>query len=762
MRRLNRPPRHRHVRKLSLLVCVGVALRTWAAEPAAPPAPPARAAELPAFPPMMCPEELMFGDPLPARSLRPALQLGQGIEVLSDGLRVEADGAAQVQGNVELRQGDRSVRANEVQLNPNDRSVSVSGDVEYRDPELRVRGESGDFADGAAQFRGAEFEMPLQPARGSADLLSLSAAGVMRLEGVRYTTCPPGREHWGIRASSVSLDTKQRMGTARGATLDFMGVPVLKLPTISFPIGDARKSGFLFPSIGSTTRGGLQLTVPYYFNLAPNRDATLATTVYARRGINLGGEFRYLTQNSRGQLDGDLLPDDRVYNATRSRIRFENVTSLPLDWRLTIDAEDVSDAQYFEDFSQGIDGASIAFLPRLLHLSYRDPNWRLGLLARNFQTIDQELLPEDRPYTELPRLYAEGRWRLPGVLPLEYGFTSEASGFERNVGVQGYRVDVAPQVALRYEGAGYFVRPAVAFEATQYRLTDTAPGQDRSPLRTLPLASVDAGLLFERATGSAGIRRVTLEPRLMYLYVPYRDQDQLPVFDTGEPDLNWVQLFRTNRYVGLDRIGDANQVSVGLTSQLFSSQSGTRFLAATLGQTFYFDAPRVRLPDEPPRDDDASDLIAQLELQAFRNWSADLGLQWNYGESEVERSEVRLQYRPDPGQVINAGYRFQRDRLEQADVSAAWPLSDSWKFYGRLLYSLRDDQVIESFAGFEYGSCCWGLRVVARDYVSRRSGERDRGIYLQLELRGLSSVGMSANSFLERSIRGYSSNRRPQ
>jgi LPS-assembly protein len=716
---------------------------------------------------MMCPEEMLFlQSQEPARTIAQAvqapLQLSDDIQVISDGARVEADGATHVQGNVELRQGERSLHGQDVRIDPNNRSVTVSGDVQYRDAELQVSGESGGFANGEAHFNGAQFQMPLQPARGSADLLSLNQSGVVRLEGVHYTTCPPGRDDWGIRAKSVVLDTAKGMGTARGATLDFLGVPILKLPTISFPVGATRKSGLLFPSFGNTSRGGLQLTVPYYLNLAPNRDATLSATVFSRRGFNLGGEFRYLTQTSRGQIDGDLLPDDRVYGNTRNRLHFENVTSLPGDWRLTLDAANVSDVEYFEDFAQNIDGASIAFLPRTLQLSYRDPNWRVGVLARNFQTIDQTLLPADRPYTEAPRLYADGTWRLNGALPLEYGFTSEASGFIRSgaSGIEGYRVDVTPQATLRYEGAGYFLRPSVAFEATQYRLSNAAAGQDDTPLRTLPIASLDAGLLFERAVGSRDQRRLTLEPRLMYLYVPYRNQDQLPVFDSGEPDLNWVQLFRSNRYVGFDRIGDANQVSVGVTSRLFSSQSGARYLAATLGQTFYFDPPRVRLPTEPVRTQNASDLIAQVELQAFENWSVDLGAQWNHGQSQIERSEVRLQYRPAAEQVVNLGYRFQRDRLEQADVSASWPLTDAWKFYGRMLYSLREDQTIESFAGFEYSSCCWGVRLVARDYVSRRSGGRDLGIYLQLELKGLSNVGLSTDSFLSRSIRGYSTDPR--
>jgi LPS-assembly protein len=249
---------------------------------------------------------------------------------------------------------------------------------------------------------------------------------------------------------------------------------------------------------------------------------------------------------------------------------------------------------------------------------------------------------------------------------------------------------------------------------------------------------------------------MTLEPRLMYLYVPYRAQQDLPVFDTGVPDLNRVQLFRDNRYVGGDRVGDANQVTAGLTTRLFASSSGTRFLSATVGQTFYIEPPRVALPDEVLRGRQSSDLITQLELRAFRNWNVDLGMQWDHRENRAERSEIRVQYRPEGSRVVNVGYRFQRDRLEQADVSAAWPVSPQWRLYGRMLYSLRDDHAIEQFAGVEYGSCCWGLRAVARRYVSNRTGEQDTGYFLQLELKGLSNVGTAADAFLEKAIRGYS------
>jgi LPS-assembly protein len=467
-------------------------------------------------------------------------------------------------------------------------------------------------------------------------------------------------------------------------------------------------------------------------------------------------ETRFLGFGSSATLDGNYLPNDRVYGADRSRIRLSDRSELPGDWLMRINAENVSDVAYYEDFTQGADSTSTAFLPRALEVSYRDDTWHAGALLRNFQTIDAGLPLTDRPYTEVPRLYASGWWRSPGALPLQYGFDMETTGFQRGVGVTGWRVDAQPELALRFEGPGWFVTPSAAFRSTEYQLRDVAPGQSRSPSRNLPILSLDTGMIFERLNGSDGRRTITLEPRLMYLYVPYRNQDALPVFDTGVPDLNWVQLFRDNRYVGADRVGDANQVTAGLTTRLFSNATGTRYLSATFGQTFYIDQPRVALPDETLRGRQSSDFITQVELRAFRNWNVDLGVQWDHNQNRPERSEIRVQYRPEGSQVVNVGYRFQRDRLEQADVSAAWPVTPQWRLYGRVLYSLRDNNAIDQFAGFEYGSCCWSVRAVARRYVSNRTGERDNGFFLQLELKGLSNVGTAADAFLEKAIRGYS------
>lgn len=707
-----------------------------------------------------CPDDVMAAHL--ASQLNPATSADEPLEItgIADALRGDRERNVELSGRLEVKQGQRSLSADKVDISSADDRIVVSGKVEFNDPQLVVRGDAGSLTHEEADFQGAQFELPQRSARGAARSLSLNEAGVLRLDGVSYTTCPKGSSDWQILADRVSIDTARSMGTARDARVEFFGVPLLRLPVISFPVGNARKTGVLFPSLGTSTSSGAQVSVPWYWNIAPNQDLTVTPTWYSRRGVDVESEYRFLTPGTRGSVAGNILPNDSRANHTRSRLKLDTLTELPAGWRLTLGAENVSDAQYFEDFYQGADGASVAFLPRSLHLSFRGEHLDAGLLARNYQTLDQALPQYDRPYTEAPRLYARGSWRLPGRLPLVYGFDTEATDFRRSEAPEGWRVDAAPRLTLDYSGAGYFVRPSVALEGTWYRLRSVAANTDTSPDRVLPIASFDAGMQFERGNGSHGQRRITLEPRLMYLYVPYRAQDNLPLFDTGEPDLNSIQLFRTNRYVGLDRISDANQVSAGITTQLYSSQSGARFLSTTVGQTFYFSTPRVRLPDEPVNERNASDLIAQVELQAFKNWNLSMGVQWDHQADEARRSEVHLRYQPASQSVINLGYRYQRDRLGQADVSAAWPISDHWRLYGRSLYSLRDSKSIEQFAGFEYDSCCWRVRAVARDYVSRRSGERDRSFYLQLELKGLSSVGQAADAFLERAIRGYSASPR--
>jgi len=709
-------------------------------------------------------------------SSAPRIGAGAPFDITSDAATLGVGGDTILQGNVQVLQGDRELRANHAHYDPTHNSLELEGSVEYTDSLMHVTGIGGNYTQNeGADFSAAQFELHQPPSRGSAKFMHVTPDGKIRLEQVRFTTCPKEDTVWQLRANEIDLDTHARIGTAHSTKVDFEGVPVLYLPYLSFPLSSDRKSGFLFPTIGNSSTSGLQLSVPYYWNIAPNVDATIEPTEYQKRGVELGGEVRYLTSAQHGVFAFNYLPDDRLdTGAERSYLKLQQVTELPDNVRLSINAENVSDPEYFEDFSQGTAATSTAFLERTARLSYRDENWRLSGELQEFQTLVPTYILTDyqRPYAEVPRLVADGDFSLGSAEQLHYGFASELVDFTRAVGVRGWRFDLLPSASLDFSAPGYFVRPGVAWRFTQYELSDIpfplphdsaltmAPAIDeespnRSPSRALPTLSFDTGLLFEREADSAGSRILTLEPRMLYVYTPYRAQNDLPLFDTALPDLNLVELFRTNRYVGADRVGDADQVSVGATSRLVDATDGTQFLAATLGQIYYFKAPRVVLPDELPETSGTSDMVAQLALTAYKHWSANLDLEWNPTTFAGERTEVGVQYHPAPEQVLNLTYRMQRDQIKQIEASGAWPIGHKWNVYSRFVYSLLDEKMLDQFAGFEYGACCWRLRLVGRRFLSNPTGQQSTGVYIQLELTGLASVGSAADALLSEAIPGY-------
>jgi len=685
------------------------------------------------------------------------------IHIVSDDASLGADGNAKLKGSVIVSQDGRSIAADTVDYDNKSGRIDVRGAVKFEDPRLRVTGADGSFDPaGNATVGDAHFELPQRSGRGSAAKLAVSSDGRLSLHGVRYTTCPVGDEAWMLKASSIDIDSAHQEGTGRGVRLDFKGVPILYTPFISFPVGDARKSGFLFPTIGNSTRSGVLLGAPYYFNLAPNYDLTLDPGFQSKRGAQLGGEFRYMDAINHSTLEANFLPGDAIARANRDYVHVQSITDFRNDLRLDVNAASVSDSTYFEDFALGSEATSVTYLERRADLLYKNNGWLVRTQLQNFQTIDTTITSLNRPYSRVPRVQASGLWPLLGD-KLEFAFNGEAVNFIRDTGYSGLRLDLSPELRFSKRGAGYFFEPAAGWRLTQYDLKDVDPGMQRAPTRQLPYFRLDTGLIFERASGSRNQRTQTLEPEMVYSYVPYRNQDNLPVFDTGLPDLNLTELFRTNRFVGADRVSDANQLSLGVTTRLFDQATGAQYLSATLGQTRYFTPPRVSLPGQVEPAGNSSDIIGQLLLTAYGNWNLNLEYQWDPDQSQAQKSEVAVQYRPDPSHVVNIGYRYRRDLLEQWDGSFGWPISKRWNAVGRMVYSIKDHQVIEQVAGFEYKSCCWRFRIVQRRYVASRAdlntgtAQHDTSIALQLELNGLSSVGVPAESFLERTIRGYSS-----
>ncbi len=698
------------------------------------------------------------------------------VHIESDDAAVGADGIATVSGHVAVRQDARVVTADLVTVDQTSGRITVKGAVDFLDPKLRIMSQAGSYdQSGGASFSEAEFQLFDHAGRGYARDIAVLPGGQVSLIATGYTACPPGKTDWMIRADSIELDTARQSGVAHGVRLDFEGVPVLYLPYFSFPLGSERKSGFLFPSINHSGKDGIELPVPYYFNLAPNYDLTLTPEELSSRGTELSADFRYLTAGSRGQLEGTFLPDDRETGSQRSYLRLRDVSDLGTHLRADVDIQAVSDSNYFQDFAVGSTQTSVTYLERRADLLYQDDAWKVRAQLQNFQTIDISVDAAERPYSRVPRIDAQGLFPLGGGF--EFALAGEAVNFLRAVGPSGLRLDLSPELRWSQRTAGYFIEPAIGYRATQYNLQDTAQGDASAQSRTLPYARLDAGLVFERDGGAGGQRSETLEPRLVYSYVPYRNQDSLPVFDTALPDLNLTELVRTNRFVGADRVGDGNQLNVGVTTRLFDQDSGQQVLAATLGKLHYFTTPRVTLPGESPQAGQTNDYVGELALTTYRKWTVNLAYQWNPDTRRTGKSEVLLQYRPEEEKVVNLAYRYQPGLLDQWDASFAWPVAGHWSTVGRFVYSMKEQellgrtlvqlpkQTIEQVAGIEYRNCCWKLDIVQRRYVNSRSinnldnsavGALDTSIAVQLELIGLSSVARPGNSFLERSIGGYS------
>ena len=743
------------------------------------------------------------------------------IHIESNDALLGADGNAVLNGRVTVTQDERSVSADSVTYDYSSDKIDVKGKVDFLDPKLRVRSDSGSYETvGGANFNEAFFQLMDRNGRGFARDIDVSPDGKVALEHVHYTSCPVGIEDWSLSASKINLDTQQGEGTARNVTMRFKNVPIFYTPYISFPLGDERKSGLLFPSFGHSGSNGFDAEVPYYFNLAPNYDLTVTPGILTARGVQLAEDFRYLTSNSRGQLDATFLPNDKQQHEDRSYLRYTDITDIRHGLRFDADIASVSDSNYFQSFAVGTEQTSVTFLERRADLLYYDDAWRIRAQLQNFQTIDITVADVDRPYSRVPRIQANALYPIANS-NFEFVFDSEAVNFLRGIGPTGVRLNLSPEIRWSSRGPGYFFEPAVGYDFTQYDLQDAGLGLPSTPTRALPYARLDTGLVFERTAGSQGQRTQTLEPRLVYSYVPYRNQNELPIFDSGLPDLNLTELFRTNRYVGSDRIGDANQLALAVTTRLFDTVTGTQYLSATVGQIRYFSIPRVGLPTDPltpgaaqfaqnvpivnplqlpgdallvargqpfvnyypgeplyglnrngllqplalnqqPGQYPASDIVAEVALTGYKHLGVNLDYQWNPYTSQTEKSEISVQYHPDPSRVINIGYRFQEGILKQWDGSFAWPIAEHWNTVGRWVYSLQDRQTIEQVAGFEYKSCCYKVQIVQRRYLSIRPGTTtpggtlDTSIALQLELTGLSSVGKREDSFLEQSIRGYS------
>jgi LPS-assembly protein len=593
--------------------------------------------------------------------------------------------------------------------------------------------------------------------RGKAERVFFEGEDRLRAEHGRYTTCGPENDDWYIRADELLIDQTRNVGTARNASLVFQGVPLFYAPALSFPLTSERKSGLLAPTFSLSGRNGAEVATPYYWAIAPDMDYTVTPRAMTKRGLQVGNEFRYLGTAYAGEARAEFLPNDRILQESRYLLAFQHTQRVGTDplggnWTGLINMQKVSDDLYFRDMSTRIALTSLTNLNRDAMLSRGDAFGTFFLRTQRFQTLQDPLAPITPPYARLPQVSYIGN-RLD-VFGSDLGLSSEYVNFSHPTLPSGQRLVVNPSVTLPFLSTFGFIKPKVALHHTRYMMDAQATTIDEAT-RTLPIFSIDSGVVFERDASMFG-RSITqtLEPRLFYSYIPFRDQSRLPVFDSALPDPSFVTLFQENLYSGSDRIADANQVTAGMISRLIDPDSGLERGRIGLAQRFYLDTLQVTLPGAPERGRSKSDLIGSFTGQLWRGWTLDAGLQYSSTLSTIERSVLGVRFIPEPGMVFNASYRYSRTQLEQIDLSTQWRLGRGWSTLARYNYSFRDSTILEGLAGFQYDDDCWSFRFVA-NRIAVASQQANTAIFFQIELGGLSRVGSNPFELLRRSIPGY-------
>lgn len=701
----------------------------------------------------------------------------------ADRLQVRPDIDAVAEGGVEFRRAGTVIRADRLTYDSAADRAVARGRVEIERSGARYKGSELQLQ--VQRFEGfflqPEFEFPLLGAGGRAERIDFLDTARSRAERARYTSCPRDEvslPDWVLRADRVKLDLEANEGTAEGAVLEFLGVPILGLPVLSFPLTDERKSGWLPPTLLPVdSRNGFTLGVPYYWNIAPNRDATLTPIVYTRRGLALDAEFRYLEPRHQGRLNLHLLPDDRAVNRSRHALDVDQQGGLAGGLRYGLVGRRVSDEAYWKDFPQHVPSLSPRLLSRQAWFE-GDLDTRWGQLtgyarAHHWQVLQTAVASEQiaSPYQRSPQLGLQFEPALPvgwkGQLGTELNRFTLPDRLAVTDQRTGWRWHATGQFSRTWGHAGAWLTPRLAFNAAAYDVQGPAGTALRGG-RLIPTTSLDGGLAFERDTRWFGRdQRQTLEPRLLWVNTPYRDQSRFPIFDSAERDFNAVSIFADNAYAGIDRVSDASQVTAGVTTRLIDAETGAETLRLALAQ-------RVRLRDQrvvlsgSPLTQRFSDVLVEGATSVWQPWQLEAALQYNPDSQRVVRSIVGARYSPGPFRTVSAGYRLARGLSEQFELGWQWPVyrgsakplgaasgcGGTVYAVGRLNYSLRDSRLTDSLVGLEYDSGCWIARVVA-ERASTGRAEATTRLLLQLELVGLSRLGASPLQVLKDNIPGY-------
>jgi LPS-assembly protein len=711
-----------------------------------------------------------------------------------------------IEGDVELRKAGTVIRADRITYDqPTDRAqasgnvrINRKGDV-FEGPllDLKIDAFEGFFATPRYHFHKSD-------GHGEAEKAEFVDENHTIIHNASYTTClrKPGPDwlpDWILRATRIDIDNEEELGVAHGAVVSFKGVPLLPIPALSFPMTDKRKSGFLPPVMGVGTDNGVELALPYYWNIAPNRDATFTPRLMTHRGIDLGAEFRYLEPSYSGIVRGNYMPGDRLTDTDRWGLSFAHqgtVTTSLGGVLVAANVNRVSDDTYWRDFSsnntstnaQGTattaGGASIT--QRLLPTD-AIAAWGMGPFygtARvlKWQTLQDVTAPIVPPYDRAPQL--TGRYALTNVKGFDWSVEGDFTQFEADRALTGQpnaRRGVALlQLSRPWLAPAGFITPKLQWHASSYQFDAALADGSRAADSVVPTFSLDSGLVFERETQVYGRHLVqTLEPRAFYVYTPYRNQSLLPNYDTGANDFNFATIYTENAFVGHDKISDNNLLTLGVNTRFLDADSGAQLASFGVAQRLRFNDQQVTLNTATPAAQGGfSDVLLGASVNLQERWALDSTVQYNAKTDQSVRSTVGARYMPGPYQVLNAAYRFQRGASEQLDVSWQWPLNNLWgdkgldlgagrgqgpgRYYGvgRLNYSLNEGRLVDTILGVEYDAGCWLARAVLERVQTSASTATGR-LMFQLEFVGFTRLGVSPLQSLTQNISRYQNLREP-
>jgi LPS-assembly protein len=686
-------------------------------------------------------------------------------------------------GDVSVVQGNRSLRADEVQFDRTQQITTAEGNIGYREPGVALLGDSFQYDSSSkeAKVTDARFVLHAAHMSGTAVTLERQSTGHIAIDEGAMTFCAPEDPTWFLKGDDITIDPAEGMAEVKHATLEVGGIPVFYLPWITFPINDQRKTGLLSPSIGSDTRGGLDYTQPIYFNLAPNYDATYAPRFIGERGLLHQGQGRWLNPLiGMWEVNGQFIGTDDKYrdeinpeDDTRWLVGVQQRGQFGPSWRTTIDYSKVSDPDYVRDLDNStLSSQRQTALMQLGQLDYLGSDWLVSIQAQQFQSLADDIRNN---YKKLPQVTAQYRgsagWR--GFQPvglLQYSnFDSDA------VRVTGERVYAEAGVTYPMSWTWGFLRPTVKYRALQYKLDEIRNLPEAEPDAGSGVFSLDGGLIFERSASLAGASMTqTLEPRLFYLYSQHEEQTGQPDFDTAELTFSYNQLFRDTRFSGHDRLDDANQLAIGVTTRFFADSDGRERLNASIGQLFYFRDREVRLGRRDPALTESTSATA-VEFNWLPNevWTFRSSILYDTNENRFDAASIQLNHRPGDGRVFNIGYTLRepppsllnRPVTEQANVSAYYPINDNWRIFGALEYSLEANEAVEDMLGLEYDGCCWQARLLYMRYIDTAGGfapdfsdpnlERENAVQFQFSLKGMGGFGRRVENLLTDMIRGF-------